>query len=389
MTSFLCFGIDHKVIVEWFENDLICLSAQTLYTPSKPLKIYLLTQTGHRLPKHVESDRYVFDVSRTSWILLEVFGKNSLGFTMSGSDPEKIDLSVFRAEPDIYVFSDLESGRTYVVVKIPDGWTFKGCKLQNVSFRKFYHAGYLYLYTTDKLKDGIDKLQVNFLLPFGVEKTFVQELFILNHAVNILRGGTEPYVIEPVAPYQHVVQRGETLWEIANRYGVRIADLEIANNLPDGNRIVAGTVLKIARVKFLESLTTLVINTQTSKLALYYNNRLVKTFPIAVGKSDATPPGVYWIMKKEIDPALYWYGEYIPPRSPINGLGTRFFQLSNPTYGIHGTTKPWEIGKRISHGCIRMFNQDIETIDAFINVGTKVIVVRSTEDFPENLKDLR
>ncbi len=351
-------------------------------------KIYLFTQTGHRLPEEKNSAGYVFDVSRTDWFIPEVFGTSVLGSTMTGANPQIVYLSTLRSQPDIFVFSDVRNDRTYVIVKIPQGWLLEECILQNVQFKKFSYGDYLYLYSASKLEDGIHKLILNFRLPYEIKKTYSQELFIFNSVVNILRGGMEPYVIEPVAPYQHVVQRGETLWEIATKYGLRVSDLEIANNLPDGNRILAGSVLKIARVRFLESLTTIVINTRISRLALYYDNKLVKTFPIAVGKSDTTPPGTYWVMKKEIDPALYWYGEYIPPRSPINGLGTRFLQLSNPTYGIHGTTKPWEIGKRISHGCIRMFNQDIEAIDAFINVGTKVIVIRTTEDFPENLQNL-
>ena len=168
-------------------------------------------------------------------------------------------------------------------------------------------------------------------------------------------------------------------------YGLRVADLEIVNNIEDGSKILAGSTLKLARVKFKESITTVVINVATARIAVYYDGTIVKQFPAAIGRSDATPLGRYTIIKKEIDPALYWFGEYIPPRSPINGLGTRYLQLSNPTYGIHGTTKPWEIGKRISHGCIRMLNQDVESLDAFIDIGTHVIVVKNFEPFPEQL----
>lgn len=387
--NLLSFGIDHELSVLSFENERLSLFVKPLYSTSDSFKGYILTQTGHRLP--VESSKQVitFDVSRTDWIVPEVFGQNILQSIMKGTDPSILRVSSYRAQPEISLFTDIENNkRLYVIIKSPKDWKLKNCQLQNASFRSFTYSDILYLYTDDKLKDGIDKITFEFELPYGLKKKVQRDIFILAGVANLLRGNTAPFVIEQVPPYQHTVKPGETLWEIANNYKLRMADLEIVNGLEDSNKLIAGTVLKLARVKFNSSLTTIVINTLTARLALYYNQILIKTFPAAIGKSDTTPPGIYWITKKEVDPALYWYGEYIPPRSPINGLGTRFLQLSDPTYGIHGTTKPWEIGKRISHGCVRLLNQDVETLDALIDIGTKVIVVRNTEPFPEKLEDL-
>lgn len=360
-----------------------------MYTQSGSLKSYILTQTGHRLPKESSGQIVVFDVSRTDWIVPQIFGQSVLYVTMKGTAPSKLRISSFRAQPEIFLFTDVENNkRLYIGVRVPEDWKLITCQLQNASFKSFTYSNIVYLYTNDKLKDGIDKITLEFDLPYGLKKKVEKDVFILSGIVNFLRGSNVPFIVEQIPPYQHVVKSGETLWAIANMYGLRIADLELANGLEDGGKIMAGSVLKLARIKFDGSLTTLVINTMTARLALYYNGFLVKTFPAAIGKSDTTPPGIYWIVKKEVDPALYWYGEYIPPRSPINGLGTRFLQLSNPTYGLHGTTKPWEIGKRISHGCVRMLNQDIETLDALIDTGTKVIVIRNTEPFPEKLESL-
>ncbi|MEN3007664.1 L,D-transpeptidase family protein [Pseudothermotoga sp.] len=382
LASLLVFGTTHELIVKSFEKETIELALKPIYTPVEQAKAYLFTQTGHRIVKQRGEDSFIFDVSRTDWIIVEAFGKNSAGYPMRGSNPSFVTLSVYRQEPQIFLFTDPEKYVLYVGIKLPQSWQFIDCEFQNLRFKRFTFNDILYLYTSEKPKDGIHTLTLNFQLPYGLKKTLKLDVFVFHGLVNLLRGSKAPMKVEPVPPYNHVVKPGETLWSIANMYGLRIADLELANGIEDGSFIVSGTVLKLARVHFDASLTSLVINISTGRLALYYNGVLVKVFPVAVGRSDTTPPGTYWIMKKEIDPALYWFGEYIPPRSPINGLGTRFFQLSNPTYGIHGTTKPWEIGKRISHGCIRMFNQDIETIDAFVDVGTKVVVVRNTEEFP-------
>lgn len=387
--SLLSFGIDHELSVLSFESERLTLSVKPLYTQSGSLKSYIFTQTGHRLPKESSGQTVIFDVSRTDWIVPEIFGQNTFHNIMRGTTPSILQIASYRAQAEIFLFTDIENGkRLYIGVKVPKDWKLKNCRLQNVSFKSFTYSNTLYFYTDDKLKDGIDKIIFEFDLVHGLKKKIEKDVFILSGIVNSLRGSTVPFVVEQIPPYQHVVKSGETLWAIANIYGLRIADLEIANGLEDGSKLIAGTVLKLAKVKFGNSLTTVVINTMTARLALYYNGVLVKTFPAAIGKSDTTPPGVYWIVKKEVDPALYWYGEYIPPRSPINGLGTRFLQLSNPTYGIHGTTKPWEIGKRISHGCVRMLNQDVETLDALIDTGTKVIVIRNTEPFPEKLENL-
>lgn len=372
----------HELFVRSFEKDLIGLSVRPIYTPEEKPKLYLFTQTGHRTAKDVKDDSVVFDVSRTDWIIVETFGRSVMGYPMRGSEPTMLKLSTYRQEPQIFLFTDPEKQRFYITLKVPEEWKPLGCEFQNLNFQKFSFNGFWYFYTSDRPKDGIHTLKLSFELPHGLLKETKLDVFVFHGLVNLLRGSTAPMRVEPIPPYTHTVKPGETLWSIANMYGLTVPDLELANGIADGGRILSGTVLKLARVRFDSSLTTIVINTSTGRLALYYNGALVKVFPVAVGRSDMTPPGTYWITKKEVDPALYWFGEYIPPRSPINGLGTRFFQLSNPTYGIHGTTKPWEIGKRISHGCIRMFNQDIETIDAFIDVGTKVVVVRNTEEFP-------
>jgi len=106
----------------------------------------------------------------------------------------------------------------------------------------------------------------------------------------------------------------------------------------------------------------IVINKAERKLYLYSDGEVFKTFPVAVGTPKTpTPVGEWKVVSKGI-----WGG----------GFGTRWMGLNIPwgIYGIHGTNKPDSIGSYASHGCIRMFNRDVEELYPFINIGTPVII---------------
>jgi L,D-transpeptidase ErfK/SrfK len=131
-------------------------------------------------------------------------------------------------------------------------------------------------------------------------------------------------------------------------------------------------------------------------LRMYYfpkpgkdGRRVVYTYPIGIGKVGwATPSGTTKIVSKRKDP--YWTppasvrkehkeeGDPLParvPPGPDNPLGTRAMNLGWPTYLMHGTNKPAGVGLRASHGCIRMFPEDIDQLFDMVPVGTKVTVV--------------
>jgi L,D-transpeptidase ErfK/SrfK len=111
----------------------------------------------------------------------------------------------------------------------------------------------------------------------------------------------------------------------------------------------------------------------------------VETFPIGVGaEAGMTPHGTTRIVAKVSRPA--WY----PPRSirkerpelpamvppgPDNPLGDYAFRLGWPGYLIHGTNKPYGVGRNVSHGCIRLYPEDIKTLFAQVPVRTAVRVI--------------
>jgi lipoprotein-anchoring transpeptidase ErfK/SrfK len=107
--------------------------------------------------------------------------------------------------------------------------------------------------------------------------------------------------------------------------------------------------------------SSIIIHTNRRQLELFEGNRLIKRFPIAVGKrSTPTPHGHYYIATK----AMY----------PGGVFGSRWMGLSIPTYGIHGTNSPPSIGQAVSKGCIRMYNHDVEVLYQYVEIGTPVSI---------------
>ncbi|WP_246070482.1 L,D-transpeptidase family protein [Paenibacillus kobensis] len=127
------------------------------------------------------------------------------------------------------------------------------------------------------------------------------------------------------------------------------------------------------------------MNKKTNKLAFYDNGELIKTFPVATGRtSKLTPEGSFKIVNKIKDRP--YYKEKIAGGDPRNPLGDRWMGLEvNGTYGttyaIHGNNNSKSIGKYVSSGCIRMYNDDIHWLFPQIEIGTKAILTTSDLSF--------
>jgi len=125
----------------------------------------------------------------------------------------------------------------------------------------------------------------------------------------------------------------------------------------------------------------LIVNKKTNKLAFYEDGELIKTFSVATGRTSAlTPEGSFKIANK-IKNRPY-YKEKIPGGDPRNPLGDRWLGLEvNGTYGttyaIHGNNNSKSIGKYVSSGCIRMYNDDIHWLFPQIDMGTTVVITTS------------
>lgn len=114
----------------------------------------------------------------------------------------------------------------------------------------------------------------------------------------------------------------------------------------------------------------IVINRDERKLYLYDGGRLVKEYPVGLGRSGLeTPLGQWKIVNKQYNPG--------------GPFGTRWMGLSIPGYGIHGTNNPSSIGSYVSHGCIRMHNKDVEELFNKVPIGTLVTIVSTSWQPPQ------
>ena len=136
------------------------------------------------------------------------------------------------------------------------------------------------------------------------------------------------------------------------------------------NTVGAATTNQSAAVK-----RTIVVSIEDRKLALLEDGKVVKVYPVAVGKpSTPSPTGSYTIARRVMNPTYSHNGRVVPP-GPHNPVGTRWMGLSVPGYGIHGTNEPNSIGKAASHGCIRMARADLEEFFPLVRVGDPVELI--------------
>jgi hypothetical protein len=116
----------------------------------------------------------------------------------------------------------------------------------------------------------------------------------------------------------------------------------------------------------------IVVSILDRKLALMEGGRVVRIYPVAVGAAATpSPSGSFTVVERVTHPAWYKPGKVVPP-GKRNPLGTRWIGLSVKGYGIHGTSNPRSIGRRASHGCIRLRNADVEELFGLVTLGDAV-----------------
>lgn len=131
--------------------------------------------------------------------------------------------------------------------------------------------------------------------------------------------------------------------------------------------------LKVSPTKKSETGKKITLNLASRLLTLYEGKEKVRVYSVAVGAPETPSPiGEFSITEKEINPE--WIDpetENTVPSGPHNPLGYRWMRLHG-NYGIHGTNAPWSIGHSVSHGCIRMHEEDVEELFERTPLGTPV-----------------
>jgi L,D-transpeptidase ErfK/SrfK len=188
----------------------------------------------------------------------------------------------------------------------------------------------------------------------------------------------------------------DTLTDIARRFNIGYEEIVRANPgvdpwLPGENREI---VIPSQFILPNAPREGIVINAAEMRLFYYPKAKkgepqVVHTFPIGIGKVGwKTPEGTTKIVRRQKDPV--WRPtasilaehkkngeelEKVVPAGPENPLGRFAFYLGWPTYMIHGTNKPSGVGLRSSHGCIRLYPEDIAVLFEAAPIGTQVRVV--------------
>ncbi|MEW6584191.1 MAG: L,D-transpeptidase family protein [Nitrospirota bacterium] len=190
----------------------------------------------------------------------------------------------------------------------------------------------------------------------------------------------------------YALRKDESLIELARRFGIGYNEIVDANPGLDPFVPGAGKSVTISTAWILPETARyegIVIN--LSEMRLYYFPKgnpagKVWTFPIGIGDEGTdTPVGTFKVVEKLIDPP--WnvpesirkekpeLPQIVPP-GPENPLGSHALRLSSMSILIHGTNRPYAVGRRASHGCIRMYPEDIPELFRIVPKKTKVLIVK-------------
>ena len=202
------------------------------------------------------------------------------------------------------------------------------------------------------------------------------------------------------------IQPGDTLLDVGRWFGLSAKEVSDANNHMDWWLPPVGKEIILPTEHILPTGPRVGLTMNIPEMRLYYYypppvsprrhhgklipitysvGRVVYTFPVGLGRFDwKTPIGDWHVIRKVKDPPwvlppdIYeehlerdGYAEHvIPGGAPDNPEGHFLLELSIPEYGLHGTDVPWGVGMTVSHGCVRLYPEDIERLYSKVPVGT-------------------
>lgn len=185
----------------------------------------------------------------------------------------------------------------------------------------------------------------------------------------------------------HTVQQGETLLDVAREAGLGFHELRDANPTidewvpPPGAEVVVPSRWILPRSRY----RGLVVNIPEMRMYVFPTNAKpgelvpLRTWAVGIGTEEAPSPiGPFTIRSKDANPT--WivpddilktmdHPRKVVPPGPDNPMGAYRLRLSHGAYAIHGTNDPWSIGRLTTHGCIRLYPEDLEVLYPSVPVG--------------------
>lgn len=148
--------------------------------------------------------------------------------------------------------------------------------------------------------------------------------------------------------------------------------IESVTNEPTNSQVIPAPINNTQPIN-------LVIKLSDRRVYLYRGDKLTASYPVAIGKAGwETPVGSYKVMEMQRDPTWQhpWTGKLVPPgaKNPLGARWIGFWTDGKNFIGFHGTPQEKLVGQAVSHGCVRMRNQDILALYAQVGVGTPVTV---------------
>ena len=221
---------------------------------------------------------------------------------------------------------------------------------------------------------------------------FLSTLLFLLIADSTLGADTSPPVeLLTGREFVHTVQKSESLTSVGARFGVEVKVLATGNALKPGSHLREGQQLRVdnRHIAPANLADGILINLPQRMLFYFRDSRLVRFYPVGLGRSDwPTPTGNFtiaskqenpiWTVPKTIQEEMRREGEIVKeivPPGPDNPLGKHWLGLSIHGYGIHGTIAPSSIYQFRTHGCIRLHPDDIAELFSDVSRGTPGIII--------------
>lgn len=186
----------------------------------------------------------------------------------------------------------------------------------------------------------------------------------------------------------HRVKSGETLLDVAREAGLGFHELRDANPTvdewipPAGAEVVVPSRWILPRSKY----RGLVVNIPEMRMYVFPTTARpgelvpLRTWAVGIGTEEAPSPiGPFTIRSKDANPTWIVPDDIlrtmdnprrVVPPGPDNPMGAYRLRLSHGLYAIHGTNDPWSIGRLTTHGCIRLYPEDLEILYPSVAPGT-------------------